>query len=130
MSDDPKWILKSVVLAIHDEQLAEHGGSRGLRDEGLLESALARPQQLHHYEDGGLDLIELAAAYGFAIAKNHPFVDGNKRTSAVVTELFLVMNGVDYDASDVDIVNTWVSLAGGEMDENELVNWLRERCEL
>lgn len=120
---DPIWVDKAIVLAIHDEQIAEHGGGIGVRDIGLLESALDRPINLHNYEDA--DLIELAASYGFAIARNHAFVDGNKRTSAVVTELFLQMNGLDFVASDNAVVTTWLALADKGMDENEFVAWLR-----
>jgi death on curing protein len=125
---EPVWVATATVLAIHDEQLAEHGGLPGIRDMGLLESALGRPQNLFHYE--GLDLIELAAAYGYALAKNHPFNDGNKRVSAVVTELFLALNGADLIASDAAIVQTWLALASGTMDENEVVAWLRENVRL
>jgi death on curing protein len=125
---EPVWVATATVLAIHDEQLAEHGGLPGIRDMGLLESALGRPQNLFHYE--GLDLIELAAAYGYALAKNHPFNDGNKRVSAVVTELFLALNGADLIASDAAIVQTWLALASGTMDENEFVAWLRENVRL
>ena len=125
---EPVWVATPTVLAIHDEQLAEHGGLPGIRDMGLLESALGRPQNLFHYE--GLDLIELAAAYGYALAKNHPFNDGNKRVSAVATELFLALNGADLIASDAAIVQTWLALASGTMDENEFVAWLRENVRL
>ena len=125
---EPVWIATTAVLAIHDEQLAEHGGLPGIRDMGLLELALGRPQNLFHYE--GLDLVEIAAAYGFALAKNHPFNDGNKRVSAVVTELFLALNGADLIASDADIVQTWLALAGGGIDENAFVAWLRKHVEV
>lgn len=121
----PIWVDKAIVLAIHDEQIAEHGGAIGIRDIGLLESALDRPINLYNYEDG--DFVELAASYGYAIARNHAFVDGNKRTSAVVTELFLYLNGFDLTASDAEIVSTWVALADKNMDENEFVSWLRKK---
>jgi death on curing protein len=121
----PIWVDKAIVLAIHDEQIAEHGGAIGIRDIGLLESALDRPINLYNYEDA--DFVELAASYGYAIARNHAFVDGNKRTSAVVTELFLYLNGFDLTASDAEIVSTWVALADKNMDENEFVSWLRKK---
>jgi death on curing protein len=121
----PIWVDKAIVLAIHDEQIAEHGGAIGIRDIGLLESALDRPINLYNYEDA--DFVELAASYGYAIARNHAFVDGNKGTSAVVTELFLYLNGFDLTASDAEIVSTWVALADKNMDENEFVSWLRKK---
>jgi len=121
---DPVWIAIATVLAIHDAQIAQHGGSPEVRDMGLLESALARPLNLFHYED--YDTVALAGAYAFGIARNHPFVDGNKRVSAVVTETFLAMNGVDLIASDEAMVRTWLALAAGEMTENDLVAWLRD----
>jgi death-on-curing protein len=121
--NEPVWVAKTVVLAIHDEQIGEHGGLTGIRDMGLLDSALARPQNLFHYE--GLDLIEIGAAYGYAITQNHPFNDGNKRVSAVVTELFLTLNGVEITASDDEVVTTWLALASGQIDENQFVSWLR-----
>ena len=123
--DEPVWVLKAVVLALHEEQLAEHGGSLGLRDEGLLDSALDRPRNLHGY--GKPDLADLAACYAHAIAKNHAFVDGNKRTSLVVAELFLALNGAALSASDSELVVTWLALASGEIEEGELAGWLRER---
>ncbi|ACL62482.1 type II toxin-antitoxin system death-on-curing family toxin [Methylobacterium nodulans] len=119
----PIWIIKEVVLAVHDEQLAEHGGSSGVRDEGALDSALARPQNKEAY--GCTDIMELAAAYAFGVARNHPFIDGNKRTSFVVTLLFLHMNGFVLTAPQSDRVTTWLSIAAGEMDEAAIAAWLR-----
>ena len=121
---EPEWVLKSIVLALQHEQLAEHGGSPGLRDEGLLESALDRPANLFRY--GNPDLADLAAAYAFGLAKNHPFVDGNKRTSYVVTRLFLLLNGADLAAPPAERVRIWLALAAGEMIEEQLAAWLRE----
>jgi death-on-curing protein len=121
--NDPVWLEKAVVLAIHDEQMAEHGGRPGVRDMGLLESALDRPLNMFNYQSP--DLVQLAACYGFTLARNHPFADGNKRTSAVVTELFLELNGFRFTATDAAVVTTWLALADGSMDENELVAWLR-----
>jgi death-on-curing protein len=121
---DPVWVETDVVLAIHDEQLSEHGGLPGVRDMELLRSALDRPRNLFAYE--GADLIGLTAAYGFGIARNHPFNDGNKRVSAVVTELFLSLNGLELTASDSDVVATWLALAAGTMDESQFATWLRD----
>lgn len=120
------WIIESVVLAIHEAQLAEHGGGSGLRDEGLLASALARPQNLLAYGDKP-DAASLAAAYTFGLARNHPFVDGNKRTAFVVLELFVDLNGWYLDAADADCVATMMDLAAGNLKENDLVVWIRER---
>lgn len=121
-----EWVAQSVVLAIHDEQLAEHGGSPGLRDIGLLESALARPQNLAAYGDPEIaDLAYLAASYAFGIAKNHPFVDGNKRTSYVISRLFLRLNGYDLAASETERLRVWLDLASGQMTEEELAGWFR-----
>jgi death-on-curing protein len=119
------WIERAIVLAIHNEQLAEHGGLTGIRDEGLLESALARALNLaaHHTPD----CADLAAAYGFGIARNHPFMDGNKRTAFVAIELFLAMNGYELVAEDVDCVLTMFALAAGELDEPALAAWVRDR---
>lgn len=119
------WIDPAVVLAVHEEQLAEHGGAAGVRDAGLLESALARPRNLAHY--GEPDLCELAAAYAFGLARNHPFIDGNKRSAFVATELFLVINGWQLVASDADCVLIMLSLASGEIDEPTFAAWLRGR---
>jgi death-on-curing protein len=122
---EPAWITKTVVLAIHEEQLAEHGGLRGLRDAGALDTALARPQQLFNYASP--DPVELAASYAFGLARNHPFSDGNKRTSFVVTELFLELHGLVLNAGDVEVVAAWMALADGKMSESELAAWLHER---
>jgi death-on-curing protein len=112
-----------VLLAVHEEQLAEHGGPSGLRDGGLLESALARPQQIATY--GQPDVAALAAAYGFGLARNHPFVDGNKRTAFIAIELFLALNGHELRASDLDCVSTMLALAAGELSEEALACWIR-----
>jgi death-on-curing protein len=120
-----EWVSLSVVLAIHDEQIAEHGGSEGIRDIGLLESALHRPRHLLDYDKP--DLAGLAACYAYGIASNHAFVDGNKRTSLVVTRLFLMLNGATLDASEVDKVETWAALGAGRIGESELAAWIRLR---
>lgn len=117
------WVDQSIVLAIHDEQIAEHGGQTGLRDEGLLASALARPKNKASYQNA--DIADLAAAYGFGISKNHPFLDGNKRTAFVVVELFLNLNGYTLEADDIDCLQTFLSLAAGTLPENGLAIWLK-----
>jgi death-on-curing protein len=119
------WVTKPVVLAIHDEQIAEHGGLPGIRDIALLESALARPQQLQAYGDPAPDIAALAAAYAFAIAENHAFLDGNKRTSYVVTRTFLVLNGYDVTADEPTRLRVWEQLGRGSMGEDECAEWLR-----
>jgi death on curing protein len=121
------WIDPAVILAVHDEQLAEHGGAAGVRDAGLLESALARPRNLAHY--GQPDACELAAAYAFGLAKNHPFIDGNKRSAFVATELFLMLNGWRLTAGDADCVMVMLRLAAGEVDEASFAQWLRAHVE-
>jgi death on curing protein len=121
---EPEWLSKALVLAIHDEQLAEHGGGTGVRDDGLLESALARPQNRLAY-DAKADLTTLAAAYAFGLARNHPFIDGNKRTAFVAAELFLDLNGMTLTASDEACVLTMLRLAAGEIEESAYADWLR-----
>ena len=113
MAQDWIWVAIEVAQAAHLEQLAEHGGAAGVRDARLLESAMARPQNLVAY--GEPDAAELAAAYAFGIARNHPFVDGNKRTAAVVSETFLVLNGYQLAASDAELVVAFLALAAGEL---------------
>jgi death-on-curing protein len=124
LAQEPKWVAASVVLAIHDEQLAEHGGGAGVRDEGLLDSALSRPRNLFACENAGMP--PLAAAYAYGICKNHPFIDGNKRTSLVVAELFLALNGQALNAADIECVMVWQKLAAGEMDEECLSKWFTQ----
>lgn len=123
MSGSWIWIQLEVILAIHGEQLAEHGGAEGLRDRGLLESALARPMNLDVY--GEPDVASLAAAYGFGIARNHPFLDGNKRTALVAMELFLALNGQSLTADDAACLDIMLALAAGDLAENDLAGWLR-----
>lgn len=125
MIPEPKWITPKIALALHDRQLAEHGGQVGLRDESLLLSALARPQQLVSYGNPPPDLCALAAAYAYGIAKNHPFLDGNKRTAFVVYRLFLKWNGVNFHAERVERYATMLALAAGEIPEEEFAAWLR-----
>ena len=121
------WMEKALVLAIHDRQLAEHGGTGGVRDEGLLESALARPQQLHAYSDPAPDLADLAAALAYGLARNHPFLDGNKRTAAVACETFLELNGATLEADDLELYPLYLELAEGKVDERNFAAWLRGR---
>lgn len=123
--DEPVWVKKSVVLAVHLEQLTEHGGPSGLRDEGLLESALAKPKNLIQY--GNPDLAALAAEYAVGLARDHPFIDGNKRVSYAVTRLFLRLNGADLAGGKAERVSTWLSVASGEVAADALAIWLRER---
>lgn len=118
-----RWVTKSVVLAIHEQQIAEHGGTAGVRDIGLLESALARPQNLAAYTEP--DIAAMAAAYGFGVARNHPFLDGNKRTSYVVTLSFLRLNGIDVRADEATKLDLWLRLASGDVTEEQLAEWLR-----
>lgn len=121
------WLSKAVVLAAHEEQLSEHGGAVGLRDDGLLESALARPKHLLSYTEPEPDIPALAASYAFGIARDHPFTDGNKRTSLVVAETFMLLNGMELEAGDAELLSTWLQLAEGEISESDLAAWLRER---
>ena len=119
---DPKWVSVRVALSIHSAQLAEHGGADGVGDLGLLESALARPQHLASF--GTPTLYELAASYGFGIAWNHPFADGNKRIAFLVCLLFLAKNGLDVTATDADCIRVFWALAAGELTEAELACWI------
>jgi death-on-curing protein len=122
-----RWIDARLIHAVHDEQLAEHGGGSGLRDANMLESALARPQQLAHY--GNPDVADLAAAYGYGLARNHPFVDGNKRTAFVAVELFLALNGQELAAADADCVLNMLELAAGKLPESEFAIWIRSNIQ-
>ena len=119
------WVLADVALAAHREQLAEHGGGDGIRDQTMFDSAMARPQNLVAY--GKPDAAALAASYAFGIARNHPFVDGNKRTAAVVSETFLILNGLEVRTIDAEGAVTFLALASGELSENELADWFRTR---
>jgi len=121
---EPFWLTRRIIIAIHDEQLAIHGGASGLRDEGMLDSALDRPRNKWAYENA--DLPELAAAYAFGIARNHPFVDGNKRTSLLALYTFLGINGVDYVVPEAEAAAIILSLASGEVSEESLTRWIRD----
>lgn len=120
-----KWLRPDTAQAVHDEQLAEHGGAPGVRDAGGLLSALSRPENLYAY--GEPDAAALAAAYAFGVARNHPFVDGNKRTAWVLTRLFLAKNGCELTFGEAEAVVIMLDLAAGEIGEDELAAWLRER---
>jgi death-on-curing protein len=124
---EPVWVLPSVVLRIHDAQLAEHGGSAGLRDEGLLESALHQLQNLFAYGDPSL--FDLATAYAERLVKNHPFIDGNKRTAYVVMVLFLKLNGYELIASKEERVVKFIQLASSQITTIDFANWLKTHTE-
>jgi death-on-curing protein len=125
--NSPFWVERRIVLIAHDEALAAHGGASGVRDMGLLESALARPQNLFAYGEG--DVAALAAAYAFGIVRNHPFVDGNKRTGFMTAVFFLELNGHRFTAHEVDTTLRTLALAAGEIGEAEFAAWLRDNVE-
>ena len=120
------WIERPLAIAIHERQLAEHGGGSGVRDDGLLDSALGRPQQLQAYGDPPPDLADLAASLAFGLARNHPFVDGNKRTAAVACETFIMLNGAALKADDLELYPRYVALAEGSLPQAEFASWLRQ----
>ena len=126
---EPKWILDEMVIAVHQRQIAKHGGIDGIRDEGLLSSALARPKNLYHFSDPKPSLDKVAAAYAYGIARNHAFFDGNKRSAYVVCRLFLVSNGADFKAEISDKYQAFIKLAAGEMTEEELAHWITSHCD-
>ena len=121
---EPRWLTRLVLDAIHTEQVREHGGLRGVRDENLLESALARPQQRWHY-DPATDLADLAASYAFGIVRSHPYRDGNKRIGFLAAVVFLGINGFEFDAPETEVVTQIVLLADGRLSETELAAWIR-----
>jgi death-on-curing protein len=125
---DFTWVLDEVVLAFHDEQLAEHGGLPGIRDPGAVQSALARPRNLASYEDCE-DVARLAAAYVYGIARNHGFSDGNKRTALVTADLFLMLNGYELLSSPAENVLTILGVAEGTLSEDELTAWIRNNIQ-
>lgn len=122
---EPKWLSKELVIAMHRELLRQYGGLYGIRDEKLLESALAKPQQKFAYEEAP-SLFDLAASLGYGIAKNHPFTDGNKRIAFAAMGVFLEINGFEVTATEVDAVITILALADGSLSEEELVGWLQK----
>lgn len=123
---EPIWLTWRMVAAIHLEQILQHGGSQGVRDKGLVESALARPVDKWHYDEA--DVFVLAAAYGFGIAKNHGFEDGNKRTAFVALYTFLGLNGYDLDASEGEVVSVMTAVADGAFTEEDLAEWVGSRA--
>ena len=120
---EPVWVFREVVLMLHEQSLAQFGGSAGVRDEGLLDSALGRPQ--HRFAYGKPTLFDLAASYAFGLVKNHPFIDGNKRTGFIVAVTFLELNGLRFGASEVDATVRTLALAAGEMSETAYSAWLK-----
>lgn len=122
---DWRWLSPRLAISVHHEQILEHGGAYGIRDEGLLLSALSRAEQLAAY--GEPDAADLAAAYAWGIARNHPFVDGNKRVALVLCETFLVINGCQLEADDLAMTTAFLDLAAGTIEESELAGWLRAR---
>ena len=125
MSTGPIWLNRAIVEALHADQIMEHGGSPGIRDEGMLDSAIARPQQKWHYEPS-TDLAALSAAYAFGIAKNHPFVDGNKRAALVSAYTFLAVNDFELEAPEPEAVTMILGLADGSVSEDDLASWIRD----
>lgn len=124
---EPRWVSRRAVLAIHQEQLAEHGGSDGVRDEMLLDSALAKPLNVFAYA-AEPDIFQLAASYAFGLARNHPFIDGNKRTALVVSLTFLDLNGWEIVSTKEDVYLTFLHLADGSLSETKLAEWLRSHA--
>lgn len=124
MSGEPIWLRRDIVLGLHDTMIDLYGGATGVRDEGLLDSALGRGMQIAAYEPDA-DIFRLAAAYASGVAKNHPFVDGNKRTAFASAATFLEINGVSLSLAHEDIVETMVALASGEITEDQFAEWLR-----
>ena len=120
------WLNKAVVIAVHEAQLVEHGGGAGVRDQNLLESALARPENLASY--GEPDVCDLAAAYGFGISRNHAFIDGNKRTGFVAAAMFLRLNGYQLVADDASKVLTMLAVAAGDISETDFAIWIRQQA--
>ncbi len=127
-TSEPNWLALDIALAVHDRQLSEHGGPTGVRDQGALASALSRPVNQWNY--GETDLCALAAAYAFGIARNHPFIDGNKRTAWVFARLFLRLNGENLSFTAREAIDTVLALAAGELEEDELADWFRQRLTL
>ena len=125
---EPVWLEQQALIVLHDRTLALHGGPSGVRDEGLLESALQRPRNLFHYE-GETDICALAAAYAVGVASNHPFVDGNKRTAYQAMILFLALNGRPLRADKVEAIRTMLAVAAGEIGTEDLADWLRRNTD-
>lgn len=122
--DEPTWLDRTIIEALHADQIREHGGQAGLRDEALLESAIARPRNVWSY-DSSVDLSTLAAEYGFGLAKNHAFLDGNKRVAFVATNVFLILNGFEIDAPEPAVVDAMNRVADGRLDRDAFAEWIR-----
>jgi death on curing protein len=122
----PVWVLREAVVAVHEQLVSAFGGSAGIRDAGLLESALARPENLHSY--GRPTTFDLAASYGFGLVKNHPFVDGNKRIGFTVAVMFLELNGYRFNATEADATVRTLALAASDIGEAEYAAWLKANC--
>ncbi|MCC6716897.1 MAG: type II toxin-antitoxin system death-on-curing family toxin [Acetobacteraceae bacterium] len=120
------WLSREIILAIHDEQIARHGGAAGLRDSGLLDSALARP--INHAAYGEPDSAEVGAIYALAIARNHPFIDGNKRTAFMALVLFLALNGMEFDPPQVEATITTLTMAAGDLPDEDFIAWVRRHA--
>lgn len=126
---EPVWVRDDVVLAVHRRQLAEHGGGDGIRDAGLLDSALNKPKNLYFYTTPKPEIAAMAASYAFGIASNHPFVDGNKRTAFIVCQLFLSLNGAKLIASTYDKYHIFIKLASGALSEDALEKWIAKNMQ-
>lgn len=122
-----RWVRADLVYAVHEVQLARHGGLDGIRDQNAVESALSRPEQLHVYDNPPPDAAQLAASYAFGLARNHGFSDGNQRTAWVVARVFLADNGASLQFSEVDAIRVMQAVAAGSLDEAQLTNWFRQR---
>jgi len=122
---EPKWVLDEIVISVHQVLIAEHGGSPGVRDMGLLESALAKPRQIFSYQ-AKATIFDLAAGYGFGLAKNHPFIDGNKRAALATAAIFLEINGYTLDAPEAEAIVVFEKLAAGDLSATELAEWLSD----
>lgn len=128
MSLNPKWVSKKALLLLHEESLSRFGGRRGIKDDGLLESALARPQNLLAY-NAKADIFDLAASYAYGLARNHAFVDGNKRAAFLSMGIFLAINGYAFKAGQIDAIQTITALAAGTIEEKEMADWIRENSQ-
>lgn len=123
--DEPTWLTRAIVEAMHADQIRAHGGQQGLRDPGLLESALARPRHAWAYQEDGVDLPALAAEYAFGLIKNHAFLDGNKRIGFVAANVFLLLNGFEIEVEEPEVVDVVLRVAEGRLDQGELASWIR-----
>lgn len=127
---EPEWLLKEVVQSFHDQQLIEHGGQHGMRDESMLESALKKPIQMWHYQEPKPEIPTLSAVYAFGLASNHPYVDGNKRTAAIACEVFLLLNGYEFTVGEAEKYPHYLALASGEHTQESFTLWLNQHTKL